>query len=195
MYLATGEERWRREAAAIIDRFLAWASEYGALLAPYTSHSMPRVPFMNLLTVNSFARYLLIEPERETVKKLIVDAVDDVVEHCLGPDGMFYYKELPSLRRAAPRRAAPRRTAPTPHALEALTYAYRLTGDQSSTVRPHETTGRAAPTTAIGGVHQSLKGAAWPIVVATSRVSRLAGGCEEAALSGSRMPGVYCLLP
>ncbi len=117
MWVATGEQRWRDEARGIIDRFLAWAAEYGALLAPYTSHSMPRVPFMIFLTVNSFARYLLIEPDNEAVKKLVVDVVDDVIEHCLGPDGIFYYKELPSLRR----------TAPTPHALEALTYAYRIT--------------------------------------------------------------------
>ena len=37
----------------------------------------------------------------------------------MGPDGIFYYKELPSLRRPAP----------TVHMVEALTHAYHLTGD------------------------------------------------------------------
>lgn len=120
MYLGTGDERWQTEARRIVDMFLEWFSRYNALLAPYTSHSMPRVPFMIALTVNSFARYLLIEDD-ERVEQLIVQVVDDLVEHCLGPDGIFYYKELPSLRR----------TAPTPHVLEALTHAYRITDDEA----------------------------------------------------------------
>jgi len=118
MWLGTGEEKWKAEAKRLVDMYLDWYEEYGALLAPYTSHSMPRVTFMISLTVDSLARYLLVEDDQR-VKKLIVEAVDDMIEHCLGPDGITYYKELPSLRR----------TAPTPHFLEALTYAYRITGD------------------------------------------------------------------
>jgi hypothetical protein len=119
MWLGTGEQKWRNEATRIVEMFLKWQNEYRALLAPYTSHTMPRVPFMISLTVNSFARYLLIEDD-ERVKKLIVETVDDLLEHCLGPDGIFYYKELPSLQT----------TAPTPHVLESLTYAYRITGNE-----------------------------------------------------------------
>ena len=119
MWIGTGEDRWRTEARRIVDLFLGWMDAYDGLLAPYTSHSMPRVVFMISLTVNSLARYLLIE-EDERVKQLIVRTMDDLIDHCLGPDGIFYYKELPSLRRYAP----------TAHALEALTYAYRFTGDQ-----------------------------------------------------------------
>ncbi|MEM7531948.1 MAG: hypothetical protein AAF639_07225 [Chloroflexota bacterium] len=118
MWLGTGEEKWRVEARRIVDLFLDWSDEYG-LIMPYTSHSMPRVVFMISLTVNSFARYLLIEKD-ERIEKLIVDSMDDLIEHCLGPDGIFYYKELPSLRRSAP----------TPHVLEALTYAYRITHNE-----------------------------------------------------------------
>ncbi len=118
MWLGTGEERWRTEAKRLVELFLAWHAAYGALLAPYTSHTMPRVPFMIALTVNSFARYLLIEKDAR-IEQLIVDVMDDLIEHCIGPDGLFVYKELPSLQRSAP----------TPHALEALTYAYRITGD------------------------------------------------------------------
>ena len=119
MWLGTGEQKWRDEATRLVEMFLDWQEQHGALLAPYTSHTMPRVPFMISLTVNSFARYLLIEDD-ERVKKLIVETVDDLLEHCLGPDGILYYKELPSLRT----------TAPTAHALESLTYAYRITGDR-----------------------------------------------------------------
>ncbi len=123
MWIGTGEERWREAARRLITMYLDWFDEFGALLAPYTSHSMPRVPFMISLTVNSFARYLLIEPDgelAERVKGLIIGTVDDMLAHCMGPDGIAYYKELPSLRR----------TAPTYHLLEALTYTYRATGDE-----------------------------------------------------------------
>lgn len=119
MWLGTGEERWKTEAARLAELFLQWSEEHGALLAPYTSHSMPRVPFMISLTVNSLGRYLLIENDGR-IKRLIVEVMDDLIQHCIGPDGIFYYKELPSLQR----------TAPTPHALEALTYAFRITDDQ-----------------------------------------------------------------
>jgi hypothetical protein len=115
LWLGTGDERWQKEARRLVDLFLTWFETYNALLAPYTSHSMPRVVFMISLTVNSFARYLLIEDD-ERIKQLIVSAVDDLIEHCMGPDGIFYYKELPSLKRYAP----------TAHALEALTHAYRI---------------------------------------------------------------------
>jgi hypothetical protein len=118
MYLGTGEERWRQEAKRLAEMYLDWYEQYGALLAPYTSHSMPRVVFMISLTVNSFARYLLIE-DNERVERLIVENVDDMLAHCLGPDGVTYYKELPSLRRALP----------TPHVIESLAYAYRITGN------------------------------------------------------------------
>ena len=118
MWLGTAEEKWKAEAERIVKTFLDWFEEYGALLAPYTSHTMPRVPFMISLTVNSFARYLLIDND-ERVKRLIVAVMDDLIEHCLGPDGILYYKELPSLQRSSP----------TSHALESLTYAHRITGD------------------------------------------------------------------
>jgi hypothetical protein len=119
MWLGTGEARWKEEARRLVDMYLDWFERYGALLAPYTSHSMPRVTFMISLTVNSFARYLLVERD-ERIERLIVGAVDDMLTHCLGPDGIAYYKELPSLRR----------TAPTVHLLEALSHAYRITRDE-----------------------------------------------------------------
>ena len=116
MALATGEERFKAEAKRLVDLFLSWDQMYGGMLAPYTSHTMPRVVFMISLTVNSLARYLVLEND-ERVQKLIVAASDDLIANCLGPGGVFYYKELPSLRRALP----------SPHVLETLTHAYHLT--------------------------------------------------------------------
>jgi len=118
MALATGEERFKREARRLVDLFLSWDQLYGGMLAPYTSHSMPRVVFMIALTMNSLARYLLLEDD-ERVKKLIAHVMDDLIAHCTLPGGIFYYKELPSLRRVAP----------TVHSIESLTHAYRFTGD------------------------------------------------------------------
>ena len=119
LYLGTLEEEWRREATRIAELFVIWQREFDALLAPYTSHSMPRVPFMASITVNSLARYLLLEDSQD-VRDLIVDVVDDLLQHTLGPDGITFYKELPSLGH----------TAPTPHFLEALTHAYLITEDE-----------------------------------------------------------------
>ena len=123
MWIGTGEDRWKAEARRLAEMYLEWYEDYGALLAPYTSHTMPRVTFMISLTVNSFARYLLIEDDPDLiarVEKLIVETVDDLLDHCLGRDGVAYYKELPSLRRFAV----------TFHLLEALTHAYRITGSE-----------------------------------------------------------------
>ena len=115
----TGEERFRSEARRIAEDYVAWHERFDGILAPYTSHSMPRVPFMIAIAMNSLAHYLLIE-DHQQVKALIAATADDLLEHCLGPSGVLYYKELPSLRRPAP----------TTHAIETFTYAYRLTGDK-----------------------------------------------------------------
>ncbi len=119
LYLGTGAAEWKREATRIAELFVHWQQEFDALLAPYTSHSMPRVPFMMSITVNSLARYLLLDDSPD-VKTLIVEVVDDLLRHTLGPDGITFYKELPSLGR----------TAPTPHFLEALAHTYRITENE-----------------------------------------------------------------
>jgi len=119
LYLGTGEARWKDEARKLVEMFLDWREKYGALLAPYTSHSMPRVTFMISLTACSFARYLLLEDD-ERVNRLIIETMDDLIEHHLGPDGIGMYKELPSLQF----------TNPTMHFVEALTHAYRITGEE-----------------------------------------------------------------
>ena len=58
MALATGEERFSTEASRLVELFMSWDQLFGGMLAPYTSHTMPRVVFMISLTINSIARYL-----------------------------------------------------------------------------------------------------------------------------------------
>jgi hypothetical protein len=119
MFQETGEPRFRQAATALAELFLDWRDQFGGMLAPYTSHSLPRVPFMISIALNSLARYLLIQDD-ERIRALIVEMANDMLTHCLGPDGVLYYKELPSLRRFAP----------TVHAIEALTHAYRFSGER-----------------------------------------------------------------
>lgn len=119
LYEETFEQRWIEPAHAIAQQFRDWHERYGAWVAPYTSHTMARVPFMMSIAACSLMRYWRVTGDRATAE-LIVAAVDDIITHCLTPDGRFYYKELPSLRR----RSAGAQV------LESLAYAYELTGDR-----------------------------------------------------------------
>jgi len=118
MALGTGEQRWRDAADEVVGRLLRWHDRFGSFLAPYTSHSMPRVPFMIALTGNSLARYTRLQPNPR-IDALVVSMTDDLIAHMRGPDGVFVYKEFPSLRRPF---------AP-PQVLHLLTHAWRITGD------------------------------------------------------------------
>lgn len=118
MYRETNDPKWLEPAEFIVNQFDEWRRQYGAWLAPYTSHSLVRVPFMISIAAASLMRYYQVRPE-ERVKDMIVSAAKDLIEHCLMPDGSFYYKELPSLKR---------RGAGT-YVLEAMAYAWELTGD------------------------------------------------------------------
>ena len=64
-------------------------------------------------------RYWRIRPDEE-LKGMIAGEVEDMVENCMLEDGTFYYKELPSLNRSGNN----------PLILEALVYAWELTGDR-----------------------------------------------------------------
>lgn len=118
LYVETYEEKWLKPAAFIVDQFHTWQEQLGAWLAPYTDHTLIRVPFMIAVAINSLTRYYWLRPSAE-LKQLIITAADDLVQNCRLPDGRFYYKELPSLRRAMDLAVI----------LEALAFAYDLTGD------------------------------------------------------------------
>ena len=113
MWWQTREDRFEAASVRLTDLFLEWEKEYGTLLAPYTSHSMPRVPFMVSIACNSMARWHAMHGD-DAVKDFVVRAADDLLRSCTGKDGVLYYKEFPSLKRPAP----------TIHAIELLAQAY-----------------------------------------------------------------------
>ena len=107
-------------AEFIVRQFDDWQREYGAWLSPYTDHTLVRVPFMIAVAANSLMRYYRVRPEPR-VAEMVVDAARDMIDHCLMPDGRFYYKELPSLQRRGAGALV----------LEALANAYEISGDVS----------------------------------------------------------------
>ena len=71
------------------------------------------------VAVGSGMRYYRVFP-REDIKQMLIRAVDDMVENCTLDNGLFYYKELPSLSRNGNNTLL----------LESLAIAYELTGDK-----------------------------------------------------------------
>ena len=120
LYKETYDEAWLASADMIVGHFEAWKEEYGGWLSPYTDHTAIRVPFMISIAVGSLMRYYRVKPQ-DRIKNMIIDAVKDMVDHCYQDHGLFYYKELPSLRRLGNNTLV----------LEALVNAYELTGDKN----------------------------------------------------------------
>lgn len=120
LFRETGDDAWLRPAASIVEQFRDWQRQYGAWLAPYTDHTLARVPFMIAVAASSLMRYYWVTKD-PTVGELIVAAMRDLIEHALLPDGRFYYKELPSLQKRGAGM----------YVLESLAYAYDLSGDVS----------------------------------------------------------------
>jgi hypothetical protein len=119
LYLETNDKYWLRHADFIVSHFEDWKASYGGWLSPYTDHTVVRVPFMISIACGSLMRYYRINPD-EKIKTMIIDAVDDLIDNALLENGMFYYKELPSLRKPGAN----------PIILEALACAYELTGNE-----------------------------------------------------------------
>ncbi len=107
-----------KEVAAHAKSTVASAPNPVATPAPISRPDDSRLPFMIAVAVSGLMCYYRARPE-ERVARMVVHAMDDLIEHCLMPDGRFYYKELPSLQR---------RGAGT-HVLQGLAHAYMLTGD------------------------------------------------------------------
>ncbi len=118
LYKETYDEKWLVPTQKIISQFTEWRDTYGGWLSPYTDHTVIRVPFMIAIAVGSLMRYYQIRPDG-ALRALILDAVDDLCANCQLPNGTFYYKELPSLQWPSYNSLV----------LEALSYAFELTGD------------------------------------------------------------------
>jgi hypothetical protein len=118
LYQETYDQAWLVPAEFIVDQFQQWQAQYGAWLAPYTDHTLVRVPFMIAIAAVSLTYYWRLRKDKR-VADLIVAAARDLLDNCRLPDGRFYYKELPSLCRPGGGL----------HVLEALACAYEVSGD------------------------------------------------------------------
>jgi len=119
LYQETNDESWLRHASFIVSHFISWKNTHGGWLAPYTDHTIIRVPFMISIAAVSLMKYYRVKPS-ESIKSMIIDAMDDLIENALLGNGIFYYKELPGLRKPSGN----------PITMEALACAYELTGDE-----------------------------------------------------------------
>lgn len=118
LYIETSEEKWLSKCCWIIDSFKKWEDEYGGWLAPYTDNTAIRVGFMIGVAAGSVMRYYRVFPSEE-IKTMLLGAIDDVIENCKLPNGLFQYKELPSLAR----------NGNNPLVLELLAIGFELTGN------------------------------------------------------------------
>jgi thiol-disulfide isomerase/thioredoxin len=118
LYKETGDESWLEKCDWIVSHFEEWEKKYGLWLSPYTDNTEIRAVFMISVAVASLMRYYRVRPQ-EKIKAMILRAVDDLVENARLDNGLFYYKELPSLKRFGNN----------PIILEALTIAYEITGN------------------------------------------------------------------
>lgn len=119
LYKETLDSRWLARCQWILGHFTEWKEEYGHWLSPYLDNTFIHVVFMISIAAGSLMRYYRIRPDEE-LRQLIVSEVEDMVDNCMLEDGTFYYKELPSLNRSGSN----------PLILEALVYAWELTGDR-----------------------------------------------------------------
>ncbi len=119
LYIETNDEKWLEKCDWIVGHFKEWEERYGLWLSPYTDNTVIRVVFMISVAVGSLMRYYRVRPNDE-IKRMILHAVDDLCDNARLDNGLFYYKELPSLKRFGNN----------PLILEALSIAYELTGDK-----------------------------------------------------------------
>lgn len=119
LYTETWDKKWIGKCDWIINHFKEWLEEYGEWISPYTDNTAIRVGFMISVAVGSLMRYYRVFPDEE-IKKMILSAVDDLADHCLMENGLFYYKELPSLARNGNNTLL----------LEAMTIGWELTGEK-----------------------------------------------------------------
>ena len=135
LFVETHDTKWIRKCEWIVSHFANWNDRYGNWLSPYTDNTNIRVGFMISVALGSLIRYYRIFPGDE-LKKLILHAVDDLTENYMQPNGLFIYKELPSLARNNTNTLL----------LEAMSIGYELTGDERYLDKGYRTFNRAVST-------------------------------------------------
>lgn len=119
LYIETWDEKWVKKCRWIVGHFKEWIDEYGEWVATYTDNTTIRVGFMISVAIGSLMRYYRVFGGAD-VREMILSAVNDLVDNCLLENGLFYYKELPSLARNGSNTLL----------LEAMTIGYELTGEK-----------------------------------------------------------------
>lgn len=119
LYDETHDKKWLEKCEWIVGHFEQWYEECGGFGAQYTDNTLVRTGFMTAVAIGSLMRYYRHFPS-DRLKKLIMAAVDDIYDNCRLKNGLFYYKELPSLAR----------NGGNPLLLEAMAVGYELTGDK-----------------------------------------------------------------
>ena len=120
LYVETHDKKWIARCEWILQQFRSWKDRYGGWLSPYTDNTTIRVGFMISVALGSLMRYYRVFPD-DGLKAMMLEAVDDLIENASTPQGLFYYKELPSLSRNGNNTLL----------LEACGIGYELTGDTS----------------------------------------------------------------
>ncbi|MBE5828026.1 MAG: hypothetical protein E7305_01035 [Butyrivibrio sp.] len=119
LFVETHDTKWLSKCEWIVSQFEAWNERYGGWLAPYTDNTTIRVGFMISVAVGSLMRYYRVFPS-EKLREMMIRAIDDLTENFMTPQGIFVYKELPSLSRNGTNTLL----------LEAMAIGYELTGDE-----------------------------------------------------------------
>ena len=119
LFVETHDHKWVGKCQWIISQFKAWNDRYGGWLSPYTDNTTIRVGFMISVAVGSLMRYYRAFPSDE-LKEMMIKAIDDLTENFMTPQGIFVYKELPSLSRNGTNTLL----------LEAMAIGYELTGHE-----------------------------------------------------------------
>ena len=89
VYIETREEKYLDACRRIAEQFIEWKEKWGALLAPYTAHTLVRVPFMISIAINALHRYYTATGD-DRIPSLIVEEMGDLLDHCVMPDGRFF---------------------------------------------------------------------------------------------------------
>lgn len=118
LYIETNDKKWIEKSEWIVSHFMQWMEEYGSFAAQYTDNTLVRTGFMISVAIGSLMRYYRVFPS-DSLKELIMFAVNDIYDNCRLDNGLFYYKELPSLARNGSNTLL----------LEAMAVGYELTGD------------------------------------------------------------------
>lgn len=118
VYIETNDEKWLEKCDFIVEHFAQWEKEQGHWLSSYMDNVSIRVVFMISIAIGSLMRYNKVKPSKN-ITDMIIRSVDDLIENCILDNGLFYYKELPSLKRLGNN----------PIILEALAIAYEITKD------------------------------------------------------------------